>query len=78
MDGKDFEKTLDRIANELGDISCIQLSFRDQCAIAAMIMSEAYLNRIGSIPPPTKGEIATDAFNLADAMEAERLKRGAK
>lgn len=49
------------------------LSFRDQCAIAAMQALISTDNYSSAAPV-----CAIDAFDFAESMEAERQKRGAK
>lgn len=52
----------------------VPLSFRDQCAIAAMQGMMANPNQ--EIVPADESGVVKWAFSIADAMCAERLKRG--
>lgn len=56
--------------------NCATLSFRDQCAIAAIPIIEHYLMAAGKAA--TDDNIAEGSFDLADAMELERQKRNGK
>ena len=58
---------------KITDISIQQLSFRDSCAIAVMTGVCAQDDRYSSVE-----KMVGSAFNIADAMEAERQKRSAK
>ncbi len=53
----------------MGPTHAPALSFRDQCAIAAMQKC------VEEYTPEGVNELADHAFNVADAMEAERQKR---
>ncbi len=68
-----FINTLNQIADELGNLSVGQLSFRDQCAIAAIPLI-IHRNNIDA----WAAKDAKDCFDFADAMEAERQKRDGK